>query len=92
MKYSVIHSNDPYLLARMATDLQMEGCKFAFDWVEEFHPFSDPEYYKQNYWMHIGSSYGIEFHNHGGCGETLTKDRHELTESNYLRVLESVLF
>jgi hypothetical protein len=25
MQYTVVHSKDPYLLARLATDLQMEG-------------------------------------------------------------------
>jgi hypothetical protein len=28
MQYTVVHSKDPYLLARLATDLQMEGFNF----------------------------------------------------------------
>lgn len=38
--YIVIHSTDPYLLARLATDLQMEGLEyFPTDWNSD--PFGD---------------------------------------------------
>ena len=38
MQYTVVHSKDPYLLARLATDLQMEGY-WIYEYVEWAHPF-----------------------------------------------------
>lgn len=86
MKYSVIHSNDPYLLARMATDLQMSGVPVDLEWCEDCNPFDDESYY-----LHSGDPGGICFYNHDACSLTEHQDRHELTESNYLDVLEAVL-
>lgn len=89
MKYSVIHSNDPYLLARMATDLQMEGVEdeqtFTFQ-----NPFHVSEHSPVSY-LHTCKDNTFSFQNHGWCPVTKSKDRHELTESNYLDVLEAVL-
>lgn len=80
MKYSVIHSNDPYLLARMATDLQMSDEKFFVGW---FDPFVDD---RQN--MFIDLDYEIGFYK---VDDKNCPNIHELTESNYLQVLEAVL-
>jgi hypothetical protein len=40
MQYTVVHSTDPYLLARLATDLQMEGInkKFTPAFEDPFMP------------------------------------------------------
>ena len=88
MKYSVIHSNDPYLLARMATDLQMEGWEDDTNWNSNHHPFSEDT---DNYWLISFEEHPFCFHNYDGGEITRDYDKHELTESNYLQVLEAVL-
>lgn len=100
--YTVIYSTDPYLLARLATDLQMEGI-FSTQWNDWFNPFShlkedNPTH--QCKWMAIGER-GLnlfEFYSHNcSCDEenimtrhTLTA-RHTLTSRNYLKVLGAIL-
>lgn len=93
MQYNVIHSKDPYLLARMATDLQMEGNEPAYDWAEDedFHPFDGNNHYIQSTFLHTGDPHGFEFHNHNRCRMAKPKDRHELTEENYIEVLTEIL-
>ena len=91
MKYSVIHSNDPYLLARMATDLQMSKLRSSdmsieFDWCNPF----DSRYIRWMYINELEAKNIFGFANHD-CSCTSGMVRHELTESNYLQVLESVL-
>ena len=89
MKYSVIHSNDPYLLARMATDLQMSKANVDLGWCEgrDYNPFSNNTLPIRTL---VIDNNNIEFHNHSGIlgDEEFIS---ELTESNYLQVLESVL-
>lgn len=77
--YTVIFSTDPYLLARMATDLQMEGWRNT---VSEWHPFT-----KVDKWLQI---YFKEFCliDHCGIGSPI---RHTLTARNYLKVLGEIL-
>jgi len=77
MKYSVIHSNDPYLLARMATDLQMEGIKQVLI-NEPNHPYLDRFEWIGTY---ADGEFGFYLHD---C-ESPGRDAHELTESNYFR-------
>ena len=87
MKYTVVHSTDPYLLARLATDLQMSGIEKRSPDTITFNPFD--ENLPLNEWCYINDIPGtFNF----GCHPGVPKpDRHELTESNYLQVLESVL-
>lgn len=84
--YIVVHSQDPYLLARMATDLQMEGFKTEEEWSIVFNPFngrSNCEWIKIN----IGLI-DFEFHNHS-C--IVNADRLELTTRNYITTLSFIL-
>ena len=88
MKYSVIHSDDPYLLARMATDLQMEG--YAERWFAK--DFESSPFDEGIKWIDVnpeGCMNHFEFHN--VPQDEIDCNKHELTESNYLHVLESVL-
>ena len=82
MKYSVIHSKDPYLLARMATDLQMSFSRF-----KPVHdtPFDTAD----KEWLCIYDDYTFGFYIHDCYSDPIV--RYELTESNYLQVLEAVL-
>lgn len=86
MQYTVVHSNDPYLLARLATDLQMEGIKD--DGLDDIdHPFRDDIKYS---WLRVwDKKSGLLFMNHEG----LYSDpiRLELTSSNYIKVLTQIL-
>ena len=90
MQYTVVHSKDPYLLARLATDLQMEGY-WIYEYVEWAHPFdtepnieyaaiNDPFYNIKN----------LLFHNHD-CEIDEPAIRHELTSRNYIKVLTQIL-
>jgi len=88
MQYTVVHSKDPYLLARLATDLQMEGAESDEEWNKNYNPFSDPEYYYPNEWLYIYQYSGFAFHNH--C-ETCNHISHELTSRNYIKVLTQIL-
>ena len=47
MQYTVVHSKDPYLLARLATDLQMSGVK-----VDDWHEYGDP-FSQDCFWKYI---------------------------------------
>ena len=81
MKYTVVHSNDPYLLARLATDLQMEGYESRSEYQHWTSPFNED--YE---WLSISTT--TNFHNHS-C---ITPDaRHELTSRNYIKVLTQIL-
>jgi len=89
--YTVIYSTDPYLLARMATDLQMVGyeiiLKHVFDSVDKNHPFypgrlnmaiNHPEPKKKgiSFWVISLTEYN--------------PIRHTLTARNYLKVLGAI--
>jgi len=89
MQYTVVHSKDPYLLARLATDLQMEGITLeqTFDFQ---HPFHESPYANQSY-LHTCINNTCAFQNHGWCPITEDKDRHELTSRNYIKVLTQIL-
>jgi len=79
-KYFVIHSSDPYLLARICTDLQMEG-------YEPRH--RDP--FDAKYMAIYNQGYGkiIQFLSHNGAGSNPT--RLTLTSRNYLTILKQIL-
>ncbi len=76
----VLHSNDPYLLARMATDLEMEGVENDRAWNEYFNPLEDYEI------TYLKITNDFIFHSHD-CSKTPIK----LTSRNYNTALEKVL-
>lgn len=80
MQYTVVHSKDHYLLARLATDLQKEG-------IKEETCFNSNPFKKHEKWIAIE---GDVFYmlNHKGCGDPI---RHELTSRNYIKVLTQIL-
>jgi len=81
--YYVIFSADPYLLARMATDLQMEGG----DTMDSNHPFESNDGLGGRGFLVY--DYGIlYFIGHNGIGDPT---RFTLTPRNYLRVLGEIL-
>ena len=83
--YFVIHSTDPYLLARMCTDLQMQGWEYLKHW-ENDTPFKN-----DCKWVAIwGGEYHKDFYflNHNGVAPDA---RFTLTSKNYLKVLGTIL-
>lgn len=89
--YYVIHSKDPYLLARFCTELQMEGYVYPEYWAEEgHHPFftmADLIYS----WLTVDpDDKEVRAHNHS-CSITTYTTRFTLTSRNYTEVLEAVL-
>ena len=89
MQYTVVHSKDPYLLARLATDLELHGLKNERSWNEEYHPFETDIVFKIDYLL-IGSKSGFQFHTHD-CECEYPTYRHELTSRNYIKVLTQIL-
>ena len=89
MQYTVVHSADPYLLARLATDLQMEGIENEEEWNDIYNPFTKCAV--KNYYLSVGQS-GAEnmftFYCHNGVDNPI---RHELTSRNYIKVLTQIL-
>lgn len=83
MQYTVVHSKDPYLLARLATDLQMSGYKISQYNEHDWHPFTTGFY-----WAEIWQGDDINFHNQPCFG---SPTRHELTPRNYIKVLTQIL-
>lgn len=83
MQYTVVHSKDPYLLARLATDLQMIGVDSDEDWNSTHHPFSNHYEY-----LAIYKFIPFDFHNQPCLGNP---NRYELTSRNYIKVLTQIL-
>ena len=83
MQYTVVHSKDPYLLARLATDLQMSGVENDKEWNNVVHPF-----HITIEWLAIYPSLPFDFHNQPCLGNPI---RHELTSRNYNKVLTQIL-
>ena len=80
MQYTVVHSKDPYLLARLATDLQMEGKKFY-----EVKPGLQDAFSRKflvTYTDNFFSFYDVPL------GSRLSKP---LTSRNYIKVLIQIL-
>ena len=75
-KYFFIHSSDPYLLARLCTDLQMEG----WHWTG----FNDP-FIRDRIVIDIGIFYFID---HEGVDNPT---RLTLTSRNYHTILKQIL-
>ena len=76
-----IRSTDPWLLARLITDLQLEG--FSADSDDEYNPF-----YK-SYWMAVFTKLKDT-----SCSKWCNfpdKPVQRITESNYLEILETIL-
>ena len=87
MQYTVIHSNDPYLLARLATDLQMEGFEKRSPDNVIYNPFDIN--LPLNEWCYINDLPGtFNFGCHKGVPDPI---RHELTSRNYIKVLTKIL-
>ena len=82
MQYTVVHSNDPYLLARLATDLQMHSNP---SWVSE----TESPFDKGFEWLTCYFS-AFKFYDHK-CTEPDKGRRHELTSRNYIKVLTQIL-
>ena len=80
MQYTVVHSKDPYLLARLATDLQMENKKFT-------PAFEDPFIkYKKYLTIYEWCEFGFYTHD---CNP---QDRFfKLDDTNYIKVLTQIL-
>ena len=89
MQYTVVHSKDPYLLARLATDLQMSGLIKRFINTNYWHPFEN----RHNFcWINDGTINSFNFGEHEGCIIDGNKPiRHELTSRNYIKVLTQIL-
>lgn len=85
-KYFVIHSTDPWLLARLSTDLMMGGYEWrhkSMKWFKDIcHPFDED--FK---WLEVNTR-RFAFHNHECNG---TPIRFTLTEKNYIDVLKEIL-
>ena len=88
--YTVIYSKSPYLLARMATDLQMEGIPIANKWPcsEELNNPFDSHQMAVNHpeLERLGISFWaikLGFYN---------PIRHTLTSRNYLKVLGAIIY
>lgn len=81
--YFVIHSTDPWLLARLSTDLMMCGYESDEVWNNRYHPFIF-----SIQWLAIYSSRDFSFFYHECVGLPI---RFTLTEQNYLDVLNSIL-
>ncbi len=87
--YTVVHSVDPFLLARLSTDLIMEGVKDDREWNDQ-----DDELYDEWKWVTLrvddedsnGFWFSISRRTNRGGSLRLT-----LTEENYLEVLETIL-
>lgn len=91
MQYTVVHSKDPYLLARLATDLQMEGLTIDLPWAYTKNPFTGKNYmtvYESEFPANYDSEGDISFYEHECNGDPT---RHELTSSNYIKVLTQIL-
>jgi len=86
MQYTVVHSKDPYLLARLATDLQMEGISdkklLQYEGIG-WNPFDDEDFE----WLRVSLS-GLLFMCHEGL---LSGPRLSLTSRNYIKVLTQIL-
>lgn len=83
MQNVVLHSNNPYLLMRMFTDLMMSG-KYKNDkcWNDVFNPFSNECRYLFLYCMKE-----LQYHTH----ECLPDPIINLTERNYIPTLTNLL-
>ena len=91
MQYTVVHSKDPYLLARLATDLQMEGYNYNNHYPEIQHPFylEDKKFVME--WCDIYNIIkGFNFQSHD-CNSNEDTIILELTEDNYIKVLTQIL-
>ena len=89
MQYHVIHSSDPYLLARLCTDLQMEGRIKAHPFYIDYTPFCKLPMtgLKCNYLI-VYEDNDFHFTPNMGVGYPI---RHTLTARNYTQVLIKIL-
>lgn len=85
--YYVIHSKDPYLLARLCVLLQMAGIPSDENWNDSHHPFRNGYSWMAVFNQFEGVKY-FNFHSHN-CAQPTS--RLWATESNYIEVLEEIL-
>jgi hypothetical protein len=83
MKYTVVHSKDPYLLARLATDLQMSGERVECDEIN-LTPFNKGVKY-----LHTWANNPAIFSR--GRKRIIPVIRLWLTTRNYIKVLTQIL-
>lgn len=93
--YFVIHSENPYLLARFCTELQMEGYQNRHyvqgGHLDLFNPFEEPLIKKiVCSYLHVEMG-SFSFQSHDYCWETPPQNRLALTSRNYREVLQTVL-
>ncbi len=83
--YTVVHSADTFLLARLSTDLIMEGVKDDREWNDWI---LDRLICK---WIKITRTDFFTYHSHGCDNNGFVDLRLTLTESNYLDVLTKII-
>lgn len=83
MQYAVVHSKDPYLLARLATDLQMEGGSIDCH-EKELTPFD-----KDVKYLHTWAN--CQAHFSRSMERYIPVIRLWLTSRNYIKVLTQIL-
>ena len=88
MQYTVVHSKDPYLLARLATDLELHGCLNDEEWNKINNPFDGTNLINH---LHTSDPSGFCFHTHDFDPDVSHDNRHELTSRNYIKVLTQIL-
>lgn len=87
--YTVIHSKDPWLLARLSTDLMMEGIGSSDVNRCDFGERRNARWDQDFKWIAVNSNY-FGFHSHE-CVPSLKRFDFTLTESNYLQVLTTII-
>ena len=85
MKYTVVHSKDPYMLARLATDLQMSLNRIMC----EVDGLTDTPFLDGKEWLCLYSNRRIGFYTHDCRDED--ERRFSITEDNYIKVLTQIL-
>lgn len=97
-KYFEVQSKDPYLLARLGTDMQMSGYTIENREKETTRIFNDgilKDTYLHAYPNNETNGYcGLEFHYMpDSCVDYNNPNtiKFDLTESNYLKVLKAIL-
>lgn len=79
-----IRSTDPWLLARLITDLQLEGFNYDKSWHKTYYPF------RKGYWLNVYTESkvfrSLQYY------VFVKEPMQRITESNYLEILETILY
>ena len=78
-----IRSTDPWLLARLITDLQLEGFNYAKDWHKNISPFSG--------WKRMAVFTAAKTFRCRKSFYFLGYPEQQIAEANYLEILETIL-